>query len=100
MHVQAKMPPLKVLSASRDVIFSGQICGSRLQRVFTLGDACWLPKQGGFGLLRMEEMLGGGLFRGGGGLGCIRVWRALATEGVLNTLFVGQSCHPVFVLML
>ena len=33
----------QVLSASRDAIISGQICGSKLQRVFTLGDGCWLP---------------------------------------------------------
>ena len=38
------LEPLKqVLSTSRDVIISGQICGSKLQRVFTLGDGCWLP---------------------------------------------------------
>ena len=38
------LEPLKqVLSASRDVIISGQIWGSKLQRVFTLGDGCWLP---------------------------------------------------------
>ena len=38
------LEPLKqVLSASRDVTISGQICGSKLQRVFTLGDGCWLP---------------------------------------------------------
>ena len=37
------LEPLKqVLSASRDVIVSGQICGSKLQKVFTLGDRCWL----------------------------------------------------------
>ena len=34
----------QVLLASRDVMLSGQICGSRLQRVLTLGDGCWLPK--------------------------------------------------------
>ena len=39
------LEPLKqVLSASRDVIISGQICGSKLQTFFTLGDGCWLPK--------------------------------------------------------
>ena len=38
------LEPLKqVLSASRDVIISGQIYGSKLERVFTLGDGCWLP---------------------------------------------------------
>ena len=38
------LEPLKqVLSASRDVIISGQIWGSKLQRVFTLGEGCWLP---------------------------------------------------------
>ena len=38
------LEPLKrALSASRDVIISGQICGLKLQRVFTLGDGCWLP---------------------------------------------------------
>ena len=36
------LEPLQVLSASRDAIISGQICGSKLQRVFTLGDGCWL----------------------------------------------------------
>ena len=37
--------PLKqVLWASRDVIISSQICGSNVQRFFTLGDGCWLPK--------------------------------------------------------
>ena len=36
--------PLKqALLASRDVIISSQICVSKLQRVFTLGDGCWLP---------------------------------------------------------
>ena len=39
------LEPLKqVLSASRDVIVLGQICGSKLQRVFTSGDGCWLSK--------------------------------------------------------
>ena len=33
-----------LILASRDVIISGQTCGSKLQRVFTFGDACWLPK--------------------------------------------------------
>ena len=37
--------PLKhVFLASCDVIISGQICGSKLQSVFTLGDRRWLPK--------------------------------------------------------
>ena len=36
-------PLNQVHSASRDVIISGQICGSKLQRAFTLGDGCWLP---------------------------------------------------------
>ena len=36
--------PLKQAhSASHAVIISGQICGSKLQRAFTLGDGCWLP---------------------------------------------------------
>ena len=40
------LEPLKqALLASRDVIISGQICGSKLQRVFTLRDGCWLPKK-------------------------------------------------------
>ena len=40
------LEPLKqVLLASRDVIISGQICGSKLQRVFTLGDGCYLPTE-------------------------------------------------------
>ena len=35
--------PLKqVLWASRDVIISSQIFGSNVQRLFTLGDGCWL----------------------------------------------------------
>ena len=33
----------QALLESRDVIISGQICSSKLQRVFTLGDGCWLP---------------------------------------------------------
>ena len=38
------LEPLKqALLASRDVIISSQICVSKLQRVFTLGDGCWLP---------------------------------------------------------
>ena len=38
------LPTLKqVVLASRDVIISGQIWGLKLQRVFTLGDGCWLP---------------------------------------------------------
>ena len=38
------LEPLKqLLLASRDVIISGQIGGSKLQRVFTFGDGCWLP---------------------------------------------------------
>ena len=46
------LEPLKqALLASRDVIISSQICGSKLQKVFTLGDGCWLPsfsvKKGG-----------------------------------------------------
>ena len=36
-------PLEQALLASRDVIISGQICGSKLQSVFTLGDGCWLP---------------------------------------------------------
>ena len=36
-------PFKQVLSTSRDVILSGQICGLKLQRVFTSGDGCWLP---------------------------------------------------------
>ena len=40
------LEPLKqALLAPRDVIISGQICGSKLQRVFTLGDVCWLPNR-------------------------------------------------------
>ena len=38
------LEPLKqALLASRDVILSSQICVLKLQRVFTLGDGCWLP---------------------------------------------------------
>ena len=33
----------KALLASHDVIISNQFCVSKLQRVFTLGDGCWLP---------------------------------------------------------
>ena len=40
------LEPLKqVLSASRDVIISGQICCSNRGKFFTLGDGCWLPNQ-------------------------------------------------------
>ena len=40
------LEPLKqALLASRDVIIFSQICGSNLQKVFTLGDGCWLPIQ-------------------------------------------------------
>ena len=47
------LEPLKqVLLASRDVVISSQICGSKFQSFFTLGDGCWLPKlppfHGGF----------------------------------------------------
>ena len=36
--------PLKqALLASRDVMISSQICVSKLQRFFTVGDGCWLP---------------------------------------------------------
>ena len=41
-------PFKEVLSASRDVIISGQSCGSKLQRVFTLGDGCRLPNRQSF----------------------------------------------------
>ena len=38
------LEPLKqALLASRDVIISGQIWGSKLQSIFTSGDGCWLP---------------------------------------------------------
>ena len=44
------LEPLKqALSASRDVIISSQICGSNLQKNFTLGDGCWLPIGADFG---------------------------------------------------
>ena len=40
------LEPLKqALLASRDVIISSQICASNLQKVFTLGDGCWLPRK-------------------------------------------------------
>ena len=40
------LEPLKqALLASRDVIISSQICGSNMQKVFTLGDGCWLPRE-------------------------------------------------------
>ena len=38
-------PSKQALLASRDVIISSQICGSKLQRAFTLGDRYWLPKE-------------------------------------------------------
>ena len=39
--------PLKqALLASRDVIISSQICVLKLQRFFTLGDGCGLPRHG------------------------------------------------------
>ena len=44
--------------ASRDVIISSQICVSKLQRVFTLGDGCWLPilmVEIGFGLVTYDS---------------------------------------------
>ena len=38
------LEPLKqALFATRDVIVSSQMCVSKLQRVFALGDGCWLP---------------------------------------------------------
>ena len=41
------LEPLKqALLSSRDVIISSKICGSNAQRVFTLGDGCWLPNPG------------------------------------------------------
>ena len=41
------LEPLKqALLASRDVAISSQTCTSKLQRVFTLGDGCWLPTRG------------------------------------------------------
>ena len=44
ISVHDVLEPLKqALLASRDVIISSQICGSNLQKVFTLGDGCWLP---------------------------------------------------------
>ena len=40
------LEPLKqVLLASRDVIISGQICGSNRGKFFTLGDGCWPPNK-------------------------------------------------------
>ena len=33
-------PLRQALQASRDVMISGQICGSKSQRVFTSGDGC------------------------------------------------------------
>ena len=48
-------PFKKALLASRDVIISSQICGSNLQKVFTLGDGCWLPT-----LVRNSGVGGGG----------------------------------------
>ena len=41
--------PLKqALLALRDVIISSQICVSKFQKLFTLGDGCWLPILGQF----------------------------------------------------
>ena len=66
------LEPLKqVLSASRDVIISGQICGSKLQRVFTLGDGCWLPTKDDMpGIGGDDVELGLGLQRHAYKLGC------------------------------
>ena len=36
-------PLRQALLALRDAAISSQICSSKLQRVFTLGDGCWLP---------------------------------------------------------
>ena len=47
ISVHDVLEPLKLLQAllaSRDVMTSSQIFGSKLQRVFTLGDGWWLPK--------------------------------------------------------
>ena len=50
------LEPLKqVLSASRDVMISGQICGSNREMFSTLGDGCWLPFQ------EIREFIGSGL---------------------------------------
>ena len=56
------LEPLKqALLKSRAVKNSSQICGSNLlQKVFTLGDGCWLPK-GGPGSVRLQ--FGGGTVR-------------------------------------
>ena len=45
LSIHDVLEPLKqALLASRDVIISSQICGSKLQKVFTLGDGYCLPK--------------------------------------------------------
>ena len=42
-HITWCLEPVKqALLASRDVMISSQICGTKLQSVFTLGDRCWL----------------------------------------------------------
>ena len=43
LHDVVLEPWKQALLASRDVIIFSQICVSKLQRVFTLGDGCWLP---------------------------------------------------------
>ena len=50
-------PLEQALLASRDVIISSQICGSNLQRVFTLGDGCWLPIDHGFRAVKYGFLL-------------------------------------------
>ena len=70
------LEPLKqALLASRDVIISSQICGSNLQKVFTLGDGSWLPKTGpGRNDIRPPPpppISGQKAFSRGGGWGCI-----------------------------
>ena len=39
------------------MIISGQICGSKLQKVFTLGDGCWLPTLIAVALAAIPHML-------------------------------------------
>ena len=64
------LEPLKqALLASCDVTIPGQICGSKLQRVFTLGDGCWLPKNGSARVSRVHISLRRGFGSAGSHLG-------------------------------
>ena len=69
----------QALLASRAVIISTQICVSKLQRVLTLGDKCWLPTEDRFGLSYLRSPrpeIGSGLF-------CLRFPRPVRKLGVV-----------------